>query len=135
MPSMPAPSPSSSARTRRPAPTPSPSRGLGSNGTEKLCRAGLLVVGGGAWVAERAEFAAGDGFRQGEGVAAEHVDVLEAERGEAGDVLAAHVVALGAEAVDHDHVVLAHRVEKPRKFRPIAPDAGPALLVEAAAAG
>jgi hypothetical protein len=33
------------------------------------------------------------------GVAAEHVDVLGAERGEAGDVLVAHRVALGAEAV------------------------------------
>ena len=40
-------------------------------------------------VAQRPEPAAGDDVEQGEGVAAEHVDVLEAERGEAGHVLVA----------------------------------------------
>ena len=60
------------------------------------------LIGVGAvcgWVSQRPEFAARDGVGQGEGVAAKHVDVLEAERRQAGHVLWAHVEALGAELV------------------------------------
>ena len=39
------------------------------------------------------------------------------------------------EAVDHDHVLLAHLVEQARQLRPVAPGAGELLLVEAPATG
>ena len=58
-------------------------------------------------MAQRPELAAGDRVRQGEGVAPEHVDVLEAERGQAGHVLIADLVALGT-------------VRPPRPLRPVA---------------
>src|SRR3954452_17590168 len=59
-----------------------------------------LVDAGRPRVAQRPELAARDRVRQGEGVAAEHVDVPEAQGREPGDVFGPDLVSLGAELVD-----------------------------------
>ncbi len=75
-------------------------RGLGSNGTQNLCKGCLVGVGAVCgWVSQRSEFAACDGVWQGEGVSAEPIDVFEAKRRQAGHVFLAHVEALGAKLV------------------------------------
>jgi hypothetical protein len=59
-----------------------------------------FVQAGGAWIAKRSEFALGDGVRQGKGIAAEHVDVLEAERRQPGNIVGQYLVPLGPELIE-----------------------------------
>ena len=59
-----------------------------------------LIQAGGAWVAQRSEFASGDGVRQDKGIAAEHVDVFEAERRQSGNIVGQYLVPFGAELID-----------------------------------
>src|SRR4051812_41194537 len=89
----------------------------GSNGTADLGRdlsSLARVVVGLARIAQRPQLAARDGLGQTEGVAAEHVDVGEAERGEACYIAIQHGEALGSQLRErgihinrvpqHDHV-------------------------------
>src|SRR3982750_4009684 len=89
----------------------------GSNGTADLGRdlsSLARVVVGQARIAQRPQLAACDGLGQTEGVAAEHVDVGEAERGEACYIPIQHGEALGSQLCErgihinrvpqHDHV-------------------------------
>lgn len=80
-------------------------RGLSSNGTENLHKglgaSGLqLIHGGGGRIPQGPEFSSGNGVRQGEGVSPKHINVLEAERREARDILGKNFVAFRAEVIE-----------------------------------
>jgi hypothetical protein len=59
-----------------------------------------FVQVGGAWIAKRSEFALGNSVRQDKGIAAEHVDVLETEGRQPGNVVGQDLVSLGPELIE-----------------------------------
>jgi hypothetical protein len=80
-----------------------------------------VVIADSPWIAQRPWFFTSDRLRQCKGVTAKHVDIVEAQRGQAGDVFITNVVSAGVELVQrriHINRVPEHR---PKLLDPFLP--------------